>query len=37
MEQFVNATKLYQFKAKNLEIKDYVLSLMFQKILQLIM
>ena len=35
--QFVDTTKVYQFKAKNSEIKDYALRLgMFQKILQLI-
>ena len=34
---FVNATKVYQFKAKNSKIKDYALCLrMFQNILQLI-
>ena len=34
---FVNATKIYQFKPKNSEMKDYALCLaIFQKILQLI-
>ena len=34
---FVNATELYQFKAKDCEIKDYALCLgIFEKILQLI-
>ena len=33
---FVNATEVYQFKAKNSEIKYYALWVIFQGILQLI-